>query len=967
MGSSYMAASTAYNEYYTNEDDIASQPSSYRHIRKSKSMSYGPIKTASIYTTMESPGRSVNVSEALTPRASPSFRLRAPKSMSFLRGGRDRKRNEAAVQQARDKFFYESTQQRLREQPSFLFRSKTQRQENEREFRKSVRSSSSKSAPAPVLKRVPSLKSIKELGLKDKARKLSRGMRNRFKKVFTRHKDVEIPAQQVVASHNRGPNPDLSFVHDVTEIVYPGEATLLNIATRTGSLHATSNQTLRSQTGSIAGSEKSRVTSWNQSSVVPTINSQTQGHQAMERERERERELQRLSVINENGTHTSKNLFHRPRAQAYAAAQKQSRGHASHPQDQGAVDSARVYSALMKRLEDTRTNVEAFRMGSVESLANSITPATIRHVEGNKDERHHWIQAEPLRDAPASSEDDVFSPAQGEQHQVQEFSINQRNQSFNSSTTKDSFHRIPEDFSTTVRQSIMTNKPALEVRDSRSAFFGGTEAFTIGRTPSPFRRAMALRNSQQHEAPEGQHVTGDGSPKHLPPRMLSNSMAYDARSDNGSAVAYSESIYSRTTGMRSPLPDAIFTIPPQAMPTQQVRVYTPKSGNITILNSAVYKSAAPKTEGHRNTASAGSQEWKMWMSSEVSKLERGKDNMGPAVSYVNYAMPSLSNSFRGRHVREEAQINPSSQMEVDKTIKDAEEMLEEMQKVNTAEEALEKMQNTTASSRHVSGASQLVRRPVGSVRNSSLDSMANKQPLGVIQQNIPHLNTQSIPVLKPILKKRSTVSLVENAMLNNENTMLNNENIPPIPPPPPIPGRSTLRLVPKIEPKSPHSNNVVVPGRGKSPLSAAKTSTMSGKHLTPHNRDPSNMTLRSVRSMNAVGSTRTSKLVKKNKSAANTPASARERPRPASVRSISRPRTPGAEWRTSPGREEDIYGITGSGILGHDCWGVDGGAQVVDVEHMGSKRMVDMFLSSRRRRITSASAGGSEDSEGVFL
>ena len=74
-------------------------------------------------------------------------------------------------------------------------------------------------------------------------------------------------------------------------------------------------------------------------------------------------------------------------------------------------------------------------------------------------------------------------------------------------------------------------------------------------------------------------------------------------------------------------------------------------------------------------------------------------------------------------------------------------------------------------------------------------------------------------------------------------------------------------------------------------------------------------------------------------------------------------RTPGAAWSAnrenqSP-QKDDIYGIDGAGLMGPM---MSGGAQELDAQQMGSKRMVDLFLSSRRRRIT----GGSEES-GVFI
>ena len=54
-----------------------------------------------------------------------------------------REDHDNAVQMARDKFLYQIEQQRLREQPSFIFRAKARRKE--KPFRQSVRSGSTNS------------------------------------------------------------------------------------------------------------------------------------------------------------------------------------------------------------------------------------------------------------------------------------------------------------------------------------------------------------------------------------------------------------------------------------------------------------------------------------------------------------------------------------------------------------------------------------------------------------------------------------------------------------------------------------------------------------------------------------------------------------------------------------------------------------------------------------------------------
>ena len=77
----------------------------------------------------------------------------------------------------------------------------------------------------------------------------------------------------------------------------------------------------------------------------------------------------------------------------------------------------------------------------------------------------------------------------------------------------------------------------------------------------------------------------------------------------------------------------------------------------------------------------------------------------------------------------------------------------------------------------------------------------------------------------------------------------------------------------------------------------------------------------------------------------------------------SRYRTPGsgrpgtAETERFRDAEEDIYDVDGAGLLGPPMSVTEGEAQV-----MGSKKMVDMFLSSRRKRMVSES-----EQSGVFI
>ncbi|KAH8749435.1 hypothetical protein BGZ57DRAFT_776032 [Hyaloscypha finlandica] len=954
-----------YVEYYNNEEDAPSTPSSYRRLRRSKSM-FSPLKAPSVFYTNGTPdrpessyiGRQNSLSHSKTPQSPPrQAALRAPKSMSFLRGGRAIfERNDEAVQMARDRFFHETAQQRLREQPSFLFRSKAQRQE--KPFRKSVRSSSGNSYGAPVSSGTQAHPST-ESGLKVAARRASKTIKSKLRRVFGRSKDesVAVPNQQVDAreTHVRQYNGDPDTVHqEFSDIPHPDEAAISRVASRVPSLHnANSNQQLRSHAGSVRSirssksgqsDDKSRVTSWN-STGVNTMVSQTPRPYL-------DREQQRLSIINETGTHIASSSFTRPRLvnqfPGYPASHRPSKstGHVPAP-GQGLVDSARVYSALMKRLDGNspKARIEASHKSSMESFAVSNrqplrsssvgssrgnrTPATIRHVlpeestggcksRGSEQHDHQWaradsinsaraedvfgfagshvhqwVAADPLREARMKNPDDVFSPKNGtgskenvppvEQPQERGQLTASASELSREASTKTSYHTVPETFGLTPQELAIRNEPVVQntkvLRESRSTFFGGASV-TIARTTSPFRRAMA----EEYSTVAASSVDNllDAAPN--------------------SEKAYSESIYSRTTSGQTPAAvDSVLSLPISHPEIPEMPFPRSSNGDVVIIDRTTYRPVMPSGGSHRVTGSTGSIEWKKWMSSEVAKLERSKENA--STSYVNYALPTMPKSFHAKHVREAAQIND-----------DDDEI-------------------------------------------SQPKAYVAKQPLGLVQQQNP--NIPSAPALKPILKNRSAVSLVENTEVQKEGS----STIPiPPPPPPPIPVRSPLRPMPSKS--SLRSVAAVNTSRTASaPNSAVKVSSLSGRNLL-HKRNGSQTTLRSTKSASIKSVETPAKLVKR----AGRPINVNT-PSPGlglavegqfgSRSTNSRCRTPGITNSENIKEEkDDMYGTEGAGLMGPRMSASD-----LEAQALGSKRMVELFLSSRRRRI----AGGSEESGAVFL
>lgn len=1000
---SYVTALAAYNEYYTQEDDVASTPSSYRRIRRSKSM-FSPLKTPNVFYTNGTPERPVSgyrsgehsIATSRTPQVDqPAGALRAPKSMSFLRGGREhltpslRERNDEAIQLARDRFFHQATQQRLREQPSFLFKFKAQRQE--KPFRQSVRTSSTNSYIVPIAC-ANQAEPIKESGLKEKARRASKSIKNKLRRAFGRSKDesVEIPNQQVDAheTHVRKYPGDTSVInHSFDDIPHPNQTTLQRVASRPPLIHhANSTQQPRSYAGSVKSTrsdhsdDKSRVTSWT-STGVNTIASQGARHQS-------ERDLQRLSVINENGTHVPSCSFNRQKLtnqfSAYPVIHRPSKsvGHIPAPSS-GLVDSAKVYSALMKRLDENslKAKLEAAKKESMESLTSpqcvpprsssvdssrgNQTPATIRQVpqsshsseagdSANHQHRwvkadsvhsaraedvfgysgthiHQWLPADPLREARMRHQDDVFSPKnipdkENTLDKKENIPVDlQRGQRGSVATpeasVRTSYHTVPENFGLTPQEIGFRNEPIVPgpktLRETKSTFFGGT-SFTIAMTTSPFRRALAEADYNSTTLTGDVPISLDDFPLPNPLYIPSKSFSVPeigSQDPNQEDKAYSESMYSRTTSGRGPA----LSSPLAEDELREMPFHNTSTGDVVILGRATYRPAIPGARDRRTASSASSTEWKKWMSSEVAKLERAKDHNSTG-SYVNYALPTMPKSFHTGHVRESAQINDD---------------------------------DTDIAQRRVS---------------------AVKQPLGIITQhnaapqNIQQLGLQNPPLLKPILKNRSTVSLAENVDLYNTNSSLI-----PIPPPPPIPPRSPLR---PVQSKSSLRSVNTVNAFNRAPSASAPNSTVkiasvNGRNLL-HKRSTSQNTLRSAKSLDTPA-----KLVKHNIRKASQ-ASLTTSPGGGITTAVekqfgstalgTRSRTPGVTWNAnrenrSPLLKDDIYESDGAGLLGPVMSGGGVRMQELDAQQIGSKRMVDLFLSSRRRRI----AGGSEEGGSGFI
>ncbi|RYP90286.1 hypothetical protein DL770_003582 [Monosporascus sp. CRB-9-2] len=883
----YINALITSEEYYTPEDDIASVPSSYRRIRKSRSMytSSEPSAVAEIqsgrhFAAMANGFPSSGGSMApLTDENKPPSRLKAPKSMSFLRNRRDQ---YAAFPISQD---------------SISCRSKPT---GDKLFKKSLRDVGN--APQSTSLKVP-----KDSSLRDKARRISQGFKHRLKNLLYLSKgdnadDMAFPPQQIEASttHNAEIESPANRINGTFLAEPPtDEGALSHVTSGVPSLHTVpSNQQLRSRQGSLeslrserrVSDERSRATSWSNSdiSTVTSTNSL-----------KKDWERQRLSIIKENGTHVSSSSARRAPAVDHSIQQNISVIPLQQPVPKpvATMDGQRIYSALMKRVNGKQKqpqNNDLQRKRSIEDLRRTGTvpprgssynhedreleiPTTIRQVVANDSDQESVRTAKTVIPTPRPK-------TRGESGQT----CNGRE------NTKDS-EAAPH--STTITSTNMANgtehkyrqllvgpgtggKHLVQDLSGRKSAFFGSPACHLFRTTSPYRRALqesikAAADSSQPKSPEFNPWMP--SLTDLPMRCPSTGV-----SEVDKKMQYAKSIYSCTS--EEPKNSSCNTIP-----TGGDFPKPPKTdGETTVFaEPPVYRPAPPVPPKNRVVSSTSSVEWKTRLSANTSKLEGSPGRSERKGLY--HKPPSMP--LPSRHIRERTQI----------TDEDEDEDRDEGGQLDVYQPT--RPDTMVASTEH------------GSKRSAYL----------------PH----------PMSNAR-----VEPSSCDKENEA---------PQPPPIPPRNILRISPSLVSVESRS------GQSETPMGSSK--------YAPVNSKPQR-TLAHVQSLNSLGGsqlrgsgTLTSRLPRRQPRAmdqSGTPSpgiAAAVDKQFGMLRNAAITRrkailvTPIKSENVSPRTEtdRDLYGEGGSDIISPEP-GRDPG-------ETGGQRMVDMFLSTRRRRMASSEDG----------
>lgn len=652
-----MAADT---QCYTPEDDVASQPSSYRRVRKSKSMLtpkyHSRLKydghTGRSISSMALSGdtrQTIPPSLWLRPRLSFLHRknsdltlsartVKPRKSIPFAKHRRDHAATSEATQDTtrhtssnlrKSPLPESSTRSRLLAKPSTLFA--TRDSKAGQSGKRTLRRGSSNGIPH-ISDTISTLPLSIHGSMRAKARKASSSIKTRFKNLFVNKSedDAILPAQQISAQRTHlsittnshiesevsgfGAYPKRSSLGSA---LFTKRGSLTRIMPRIPSLTAVpSNELLRSRKGSIESfksitrsltEDKSRVTSWASTEANTII-----AHKLLEYPEDQER--QRLSVISENELQAVSTSV--DPALACGPASGTQHDDLEPASRRPVVDSQRVYSALMKRMNDTR------------QIANLV--AQQRKLSDNSD---------PFRTlSPPTSDDSSVarsSPAISHAHACPETSgLSRAASDVGETPYSHSRQRRPLPPPVHLNPKGVDMPPAGPRADRGSAFFGSPTSHLF-RTRSPWRRSLQ-EAIEKDEAPPTNVPIDDASPS-----------AREGSAETDDANIDAASMYSQESQIHKPELHREFPVAGDENNTCR---------NEESIFSGASRSYRPKK---RLISTASSIEWKTRLSHDMAK--EGRQSFPPTrvtgrESEVEYVVPTMPKAFSHGHVREEAQI-----------------------------------------------------------------------------------------------------------------------------------------------------------------------------------------------------------------------------------------------------------------------------------------------------------------------
>lgn len=607
------------------ESDNASVPSSYRRLRKAKSM-FSPGKAPSAVFSDGVPNsrrhfhrQSLSSSDAYHE----PLRVLDPglrKSYSFLRGVTDRisansrqhATNDAAVALARDQYIRQLEQQRVKEQPSLL--GLGSRRKAPKAFRRTVRTSSTNSYGSAIASPTAAEETPKIKDIGHKARSLSQSIKKKIKRVFKRSSEAEdtIPVQQIKATHPH--YGEYIMTTDGKEQRYPpvpepDAELLLRVGSRESVMYTApyyidkgarpaSIRSAHSDDDETNG--KSRVTSWTDSTAANTINMP----QTLQRKR--------LSIIKEDGGP------HQPSSSAHRF-EGTSDGYASFRQplrqtSAGRVsgDTRRIVSALQKKINenDRETTMDDSELGtdssSGQQKARPSTRTPSRSSSLRKSGRSKFNPLSHSRGASASNSV-IFGPSAMESFKDDFYQYT--SQDTDRENHQQDFSELQE--SLTPQQIAEMNEdgqsPKRPLREVKSTFF--PPSMRIERSnPSPYRRAMhASSENEGHSQSRGNF--GDRLRSEGPISAITGRL-------RKSSVTGSDSIYSRSSGGDTPKAT-------RSLMSLAASESSGEAGTAIIITgqSKNMQSSHPVPVHHRHSSVASSGNWRDFMATQVASLE----------------------------------------------------------------------------------------------------------------------------------------------------------------------------------------------------------------------------------------------------------------------------------------------------------------------------------------------------------
>lgn len=589
------------------ETFLASEPSSYRRLRKAKSM-FNPDRTASTVLTNQPPKRTGHLQRRSQHSSdAPSDPIRFPdhrlkRSYSFLRGVTDKlstgnrqyATHDAAIQLARDTYLQDLEQQKLKEQSSFL--NSDQRYRAQKTFRRTVRTSSTNSYGTAVSSPLPLREPEKTKGIGSKARSISQTLREKMKRVFKRPSNSKgIPAQHLDAAHQHYGGYAPSFhgsVQQYPSFPEPNAEILRQVGSRESSLYerpaivgtSPCPGSIRSvSSGEDENNDKSRVTSWTNSTAANTVDMPIY----MERKR--------LSIIKEDGgphqSSSSTEHYDDP-GDGYTKFRQ--------PVKQGGPDLAetkRIFSALQREINQRKQKVtlDDGHSGKDMGFDSEAKHHSLLIPGGNSSNR---LNIRRINTTPETSLTFDFAGQIDGKKSLHQAAVEDYCESCQEDDKDLLKNLTPQNIADMNEHRMPGSRHPL--REVKSAFFPPSMRIERSNT-SPFRRSM-YAGSEDEDAV-------------MRSRFAERRLEIGTRMQN-SSIAGSESIYSRSSSDQ-------FTKAAASSLSLARTESNGEAGTAVIITSRSLTQGTPARPDcpQRSSSANSSGEWKRFVTTQVASLE----------------------------------------------------------------------------------------------------------------------------------------------------------------------------------------------------------------------------------------------------------------------------------------------------------------------------------------------------------